>query len=48
MAEIEVEALSAAAAAAAGGEAPSGPAALEAAVVRELGLLRATASSFMM
>ena len=48
VAEIEVEALSAAAAAAAGGEAPSGPAALEAAVVRELGLLRATAASFMM
>ena len=48
IAEIEIEALSAAAAVAAGGEAPSGPAALEAAVVRELGLLRAKASSFMM
>ena len=48
VAEIEKEALSAVAAVAAGGEAPSGPAALEAAVARELGLLRAKAGSYMM
>ena len=48
MVEIEKEALSAVAAVAAGGEAPSGPAALEAAVARELGLLRAKAGSFVM